>query len=61
MESENYVGQVALYDMNGRIVRTQTTAGGSCRVNLRDLPAGFYMMKITFENGQTQTLKIIKR
>ena len=61
VESENYVGQVVLYDMNGRIVRTQTTAGGSCRVNLRDLPAGFYMMKITFENGQTQTLKIIKR
>ena len=61
VESENHVGQVVLYDMNGRVVSAQRTDGGACRVNMQDLPAGFYMMTVTFENGDTQTLKIIKQ
>ena len=61
VESTNPVGQVVLYDLNGRVVRIQNTDGGSCQVNMRDLSAGFYTMKITFENGTVQTLKIIKR
>ena len=61
VESTNPVGQVVLYDLNGRVVRTQNTDGGSCQVSMSGLSAGFYTMKITFENGTVQTLKIIKR
>ncbi len=62
VESAQPVGQVMLYDLNGRVVRAlNSLAAEGNRLNVSDLPSGFYMLKVVFENGQTQTLKIIKQ
>ena len=62
IESPTPAERVVLYDMNGRLVKTQSLNGETrCQVNVNDLPAGYYLMRVMFENGQTQNLKIIKR
>lgn len=62
VESEMPVQKVVLYDLNGRLVKAiNLNAASRYQLNMNDVPSGFYMMQITFENKQTQNLKIIKR
>ena len=62
IESETPVQRVALFDLNGRMVKSENLSGENrCEVLMGDVPAGFYMLQLTFDNQQIQNLKIIKR
>ena len=62
VESENPVHKIVLLDMNGRVVKAiNLSAANRYQLNMSDVPSGFYMMQITFDNKETQNLKIIKR
>ena len=50
--------QVELYDLQGRLVRTQGDAFDS--LDLGMLPAGTYTLRITMEDGQTFSDKVVK-
>ena len=50
--------QVELYDLQGRLVRTQNKDFGS--IELGQLPAGTYTMRVTFEDGQVYSDKVVK-
>jgi len=50
--------QIELYDLQGRLVRTQNNAYES--IDLSQLPAGTYTMRVTLEDGKTYTDKVVK-
>lgn len=62
IESEQPAQRVVLFDLNGRMVKNENLSGENrYQLNMGDVPAGFYLLQITFDNQQTQNLKIIKR
>jgi len=50
--------QVELYDLQGRLVHSQSD--GLESISLQGLSAGQYFMKVTLENGKVSTDKVIK-
>jgi hypothetical protein len=50
--------KIELYDLQGRLVRSQTTALES--INMEGLAAGTYMMRVTLEGGKTFSDKVVK-
>ena len=50
--------QVELYDLQGRLVRTQSQ--GLESINLQGLAPGQYLMKVTMEDGKTYSDKVMK-
>jgi hypothetical protein len=50
--------QVELYDMQGRLVHTQSE--GIESINLQGLAPGQYLMKVTLEDGKTYSDKVVK-
>ena len=50
--------QVELYDLQGRLVRTQSKAFES--IDMSQLPAGTYTMRVTLEDGKTYSDKVVK-
>ena len=62
VESETPVQKAVLFDLNGRAVRIANVNGsGRFDLEVSDLTSGFYLLQLTFDNGKTQNLKIIKR
>ena len=50
--------QIEIYDLQGRLVRTQNKAFES--VDMSQLPKGTYTMRVTLEDGETYTDKVVK-
>jgi hypothetical protein len=50
--------QIELYDLQGRLVRTQSKAFES--IDMSQLPAGTYTLRVTLEDGQTFSDKVVK-
>ena len=50
--------QIEFYDLQGRLVRTQTTSFES--LSMEGLAVGQYVLKITLENGKVYTDKVVK-
>ena len=50
--------QIELYDLQGRLVRSQTTSLES--LSMEALAAGQYVMKVTMEDGKVFTDKVVK-
>ncbi len=50
--------QVELYDLQGRLVRRQSKAFES--IDMSQLPAGTYTMRVTLENGKVYSDKVVK-
>ena len=50
--------QVELYDLQGRLVRTQSEAFES--IDMNQLPSGTYTMRVTLEDGKTYSDKVVK-
>ena len=50
--------QIELYDLQGRLVRTQNNAYES--IDLSQLPAGTYTMRVIMEDGKAYTDKVVK-
>lgn len=62
VQSEQPLQRVVLYDLNGRMVKMQRAVDANeCQFNMNDVPAGFYMLQVTFGDQQVQNFKIIKR
>jgi sugar lactone lactonase YvrE len=51
---------LTVYDMTGKQVATQKITIGNTTLNLSSCTAGVYFAKITNENNQTNTIKLIK-
>jgi hypothetical protein len=50
--------QVELYDLQGRLVRSQSQ--GLESLNMQGLASGQYLMKVTLEDGKSFTDKVVK-
>ena len=50
--------QIELYDMQGRLVKTQRN--GLENLNLEELSAGAYTMRVTLEDGKVFSDKVVK-
>ena len=50
--------QVELYDLQGRLVRTQSKAFES--IDMSQLPAGTYTLRVTLEDGKSYSDKVVK-
>ncbi len=50
--------QVELYDLQGRLLRTQRSSFGS--IDMSQLPAGAYTMRVTLEDGTVFSDKVVK-
>ena len=62
VQSEQPVEHLALFDLNGRLVKRVNVGGETeSRLDMNDVPSGFYLMQVIFGNQQVQNLKIIKR
>ncbi len=57
--SNNYTTWT-LTDLQGRVVKTGTSAEATFQITTEGIPAGMYVLTLN-ENGQTQSLKVIKR
>jgi len=51
---------IEIFDILGNQITTQKATVGTTMVDLNGLTAGIYFAKITTENNQTQTVKLIK-
>ncbi len=50
--------QIELYDLQGRLVRTQSNSFES--IDMSQLPVGTYTMRVTMEDGETYSDKVVK-
>jgi hypothetical protein len=50
--------QIELYDLQGRLVRTQSKAFEN--IDMSQLPVGTYTMRVTLEDGKSYTDKVVK-
>ena len=50
--------QVELYDLQGRLVHMQSKAFES--IDMSQLPAGTYTMRVTLEDGKVYSDKVVK-
>ena len=60
LEAQNNA-TVTVFDMLGKEIATQKITVGTATINLSSFTAGIYFAKITTENNQTQTIKLIKK
>ncbi len=51
--------QLSLFDIHGRILLIQETAAPEITINTRELPVGFYLLKLRYEKGE-HTIKMNK-
>ena len=60
MQFSPYVqpARVELYDLQGRLVRTQSKAFEN--IDMSQLPSGTYTMRVTMEDGKTYSDKVVK-
>lgn len=62
VESDEPMGKVVLFDLNGRVVKTMNANGETlCQVSMNDVPTGMYLLQVTYGDNQTRNFKIIKR
>jgi hypothetical protein len=50
--------QIELYDLQGRLVRTQSKAFEN--IDMSQLPVGTYTLRVTLEDGKSYTDKVVK-
>lgn len=58
IKSEIPVKQLQLISFEGKVVRKYNA---SSQLNIGDLPAGIYILKVQFENGKTEVKKVVKK
>ena len=58
------IANIGLYDLQGRAVGTRFIAsatGASATVNMRDIPAGVYVLRVTDMDGKEYHQKIVRK
>jgi Leucine-rich repeat (LRR) protein len=61
IQSENPVKSVELYDMAGRLMKSEQQANTLYEIHADDLPQGIYILKATLQNGGKITGKVEKK
>lgn len=59
--NETIIKKIQLYDFSGRIIKEIETNAASCVVNLQDVSAGFYLIKIIDNQGNKKIDKLVKK
>ncbi|SFA72941.1 Por secretion system C-terminal sorting domain-containing protein [Flavobacterium swingsii] len=54
-------GEIVVYDLIGKIIKSETIDLGITKLDLSNYPRGIYLMKITNDSNQTKTMKLIKQ
>lgn len=52
---------IVVYDLNGKIIKSENINTGNTNFNLNSSPNGIYLLKITHDNNQVETIKLIKK
>lgn len=60
VETEEEINRLELYDFSGRKIKSQPAKGHQSEINLENLSAGAYLLKIETQSS-TQVLKVIKK
>ncbi|MCR5190163.1 MAG: T9SS type A sorting domain-containing protein, partial [Bacteroidales bacterium] len=58
------IANVALYDLQGRAVETRhgtSLQGGTATINVRNVPAGVYVLRVTDTDGKEYHKKIVRK
>jgi Secretion system C-terminal sorting domain len=61
--TENYVDNLQLYDLNGRKLKQfdGMKNNENYEISFQEYPAGMYVLMLVYSNSETKTLKIIKK
>ena len=54
-------GSFVVYNLIGKIIKTETIDLGITKLDLANYPSGIYLMKVTNDSNQTKTMKLIKQ
>ena len=54
-------GSIVVYDVMGKIIKTKNLDLGITKLDLSNYPGGIYIMKVTNDNNQIKTVKLIKQ
>ncbi len=54
------LASVSVYDVSGRVLLSQVVTGTNTTVDTEALPTGIYFVKLTGEDGSTETNRIVK-
>jgi hypothetical protein len=54
-------GNIVVYDLIGKIIKSETIDLGITKLDLSNYPSGIYLMKVTNDSNQTKTMKLIKK
>jgi Secretion system C-terminal sorting domain len=59
----NAVEQIELYNMNGQLMRRFENLKNeeNTVVNFESYPSGYYILNLTYSNGEVKDLRIIKK
>ena len=58
------IATVALYDLQGRLVETlraTSLQGGTVSLNVKSVPAGVYVLRVTDADGKEYRQKVVRR
>lgn len=61
LSSIKNIKNVALYSVDGKVIKTQAFKEAKADVDMRNLNAGVYVATVTFADGTTKTFKVIKK
>jgi hypothetical protein len=54
-------GSAVVFDVLGKTILTQKVTSGTTKLNLSQAPNGVYLLRITTDNNQSKTMKLIKK
>ena len=54
-------GSIVIYDVMGKIIKTENLDLGITKLDLRNYPNGIYLLKVVNDSNQTKTMKLIKQ
>lgn len=54
-------GTIVVYDLIGKIIKSETIDLGITKLDLSNYPSGIYLMKVTNDSNQIKTMKLIKQ
>ena len=57
------IANIALYDLQGRVVETghAPSLQGTATINMRNIPAGVYILHVTDGDGKEYRQKVVRR
>jgi hypothetical protein len=54
-------GKIVVYDLIGKIIKSDTIDLGITKLDLSNYPSGIYLMKVINDKNETKTMKLIKQ